>query len=181
MKTLTKFLCSALLLAMVVHLSGCSLFESLEKKEELPPITQEGKNTFGCLVNGKLWLPKGNDGTPNFSLSYDPTFMGGAFNISTYRYYGDGANDRQSITIFLDSVSIAGKYDLFTSDKRGSIFNDWNSCIYYPDELVYKKGHITITKLDLQKQVVAGTFEFIIFKKDCDTIRVTQGRFDKKI
>ncbi|HEY2722945.1 MAG TPA: hypothetical protein VGI82_14530, partial [Chitinophagaceae bacterium] len=24
---------------------------------ELPPITQEGRNTFGCKVNGKVWVP----------------------------------------------------------------------------------------------------------------------------
>jgi hypothetical protein len=30
----------------------------------LPPITTEGKNTFGCKVNGKIWLPKGGGGSP---------------------------------------------------------------------------------------------------------------------
>ncbi len=24
---------------------------------ELPPITQEGKNTFGCKIDGKIWVP----------------------------------------------------------------------------------------------------------------------------
>lgn len=35
--------------------------------EELPVATQEGKNTCGFLVNGKVWLPKGRrgDGSPN--------------------------------------------------------------------------------------------------------------------
>ena len=26
--------------------------------QQLPPITTEGKNTFGCLVNGQVWLPE---------------------------------------------------------------------------------------------------------------------------
>ncbi|MCW3074373.1 MAG: hypothetical protein JWP69_1442 [Flaviaesturariibacter sp.] len=35
--------------------------------DKLPPITQNGANTFGCLVNGKVWLPKGysTNGAPN--------------------------------------------------------------------------------------------------------------------
>lgn len=39
----------------------CPLFYGScdEDKNELPPITMEGKNTFGCLANGKLWSSKG--------------------------------------------------------------------------------------------------------------------------
>jgi hypothetical protein len=39
-------------------------FSSLQCKKDkntpstvLPPITQEGKNTFGCKVNGEVWVP----------------------------------------------------------------------------------------------------------------------------
>jgi hypothetical protein len=28
------------------------------QQQQLPPITTEGKNTFGCLVNGEVWLPE---------------------------------------------------------------------------------------------------------------------------
>ena len=39
----------------------CPLFYSAcnEDEDELPPITMEGRNTFGCLVNGELFLPNG--------------------------------------------------------------------------------------------------------------------------
>ena len=30
----------------------------ITEEEKLPPATQEGKNTFGCLVDGKAWVPK---------------------------------------------------------------------------------------------------------------------------
>jgi|GEM_PF-4482748 len=63
------------LVSLLFSLNGCFLFP--EPKEELPPITQTGANTFGFLLNGQVWLPKGSDGTPNLTSSYDPTFMGG--------------------------------------------------------------------------------------------------------
>jgi hypothetical protein len=30
-----------------------------EYGDKLPPETQNGNNTFGCLLNGKVWLPEG--------------------------------------------------------------------------------------------------------------------------
>jgi len=50
-----------------------ALFATCKKKDppigtnaiaQLPPITTTGANTFGCLVNGEVWLPKGS--FPNF-------------------------------------------------------------------------------------------------------------------
>ena len=45
---------------------------------QLPPATQTGANTFGCLVNGQPYTPKGNTGASNFGVTYDPSFRGGA-------------------------------------------------------------------------------------------------------
>jgi hypothetical protein len=45
--------------------------------EKLPAATQEGKNTCGFLVNGKVWVARGDNGYPNLSCSYDETYMGG--------------------------------------------------------------------------------------------------------
>ncbi len=28
------------------------------EKEQLPPATQSGKGTFGCKVNGEVWVPE---------------------------------------------------------------------------------------------------------------------------
>jgi len=41
--------------------------------DSLPPATQTGANTLGCLVNGKVFVPKGHGGTgrPNPHVQYD--------------------------------------------------------------------------------------------------------------
>lgn len=46
---------------------------------QLPPETQTGANTFGCYVNGQLWLPEGKPmaGASNFRIDYDPTLSKG--------------------------------------------------------------------------------------------------------
>ncbi len=53
----------------------------LSTTEQLPPATQEGKNTFGFLLNGKVWVPKGNSGSSNPSWYYDAGLNNGSFNM----------------------------------------------------------------------------------------------------
>jgi hypothetical protein len=72
-----------LLASISIFLQSCDLFGTIDNKDKLPPATQEGNHTFGCLVNGSLWLPKGNDGTSNLDLSYDPGYAGGLFDLRT--------------------------------------------------------------------------------------------------
>ena len=36
-------------------------------------------------------------------------------------------------------------------------------------------------RLDLSAGIIAGTFAFTLYKPGCDSVRVTQGRFDKKL
>ena len=76
------------------HFSSCIE----EGAEVLPEATMEGKNTFGCLVNGEVWLPKGYAGYSNLDISYDPYYAGGAFGLSTYRLIDE--SNEQYIYIF---------------------------------------------------------------------------------
>ena len=144
----------------------------------LPPATQEGKNTFGCLMNGEVWVPVGYNGFPNLDLSYDPGFRGGVFNLAAYRIDGE---DRENFSIGSDSIQGPGKYYFSTSNR------DWRSALYadtdcwYVDDTDFIEGHFSINYFDLDNQIISGTFAFTLAKPDCDTIRVKDGRFDMKI
>jgi hypothetical protein len=54
-------------------------------EDQLPAATQTGANTFGCLVNGQPYTPKGNVGMTNFAVLYEPSPNGAGLNILTYR------------------------------------------------------------------------------------------------
>ena len=57
----TAFTVSAL---CVLLFTSMTCKKSYIEKNELPPITQTGANTFGCYVNGEIFLPrKGMYGT----------------------------------------------------------------------------------------------------------------------
>jgi len=48
-----------LFFAIVLTLCGCNNDDN--NNETLPPATQIGANTAGCLVDGEILIPKGNN------------------------------------------------------------------------------------------------------------------------
>jgi hypothetical protein len=42
----------------------------LEKLDKYAPISTEGKNVFGMMINGKAWLPKGDHRFSDMGASY---------------------------------------------------------------------------------------------------------------
>ncbi len=167
----------------LLFMSGCELFKSADKTDQLPPATQEGKNTFGCLVNGKVWLPKGNNGTANLDASYDPNFQGASiFDLSAYKINTD--IDRQYFYLFATNVTTGGSYDL-SSVQLGTITFDYSyesstDCNYNRDSVVFRTGTLTISKFDLGQGIISGKFLGVLARPNCDTLKITEGRFDMK-
>ncbi|GAA4352522.1 hypothetical protein GCM10023185_12310 [Hymenobacter saemangeumensis] len=151
--------------------------------DQLPPATQTGANTFGCLVNGQPWTPKGNNGTSNYTVSYDPAYRYGTLNVGAYRYVGKGTNDYQIVGIYSDSLRHTGVCKILPRGRHGaSVVDRMNGCEAHSiDAGTFCRGQFTITRLDLQAGIVSGTFSFTLYKPGCDSIRVTDGRFDRKL
>ncbi len=154
---------------------------------ELPAATQEGKNTFGCLVNGKVWTPDGRTGLmSNLVVSYEPDpVRGGNLNISAYNYAGAN-NSKQTIQLSAGPIFQVRTYSLDFPMTEGlaNYYDQGNASPcnrYFYNDVSYRRGTLTLTRLDQSAGVIAGTFEFKIAKPGCDTVRVTQGRFDWKL
>ncbi len=86
--------------------------------QQLPSETMEGKGTFGCLVNGEVWLPS-------------PTFWGSITAVSSYpdqfaitgkRYtYPDGIQIMETITVgVLNGITGPGTY-ILDGDPGGGV------------------------------------------------------------
>ena len=152
--------------------------------EQLPPATQTGANTFGCLVNGQAWTSKTSSGYGAYLVQYEPGVnnpLGGNLNIRL-------TSDNNKMKVFLsagpifrvrsfalDSAATEGTASYFDRDRAYPC----NEVLNY--DATYLTGNLTLTRLDEQAGVISGTFEFKLAKPGCDTIRVTQGRFDHRI
>jgi hypothetical protein len=153
---------------------------------QLPPATQTGAGTFGCLINGQPYTPQGRVGLgPNFDVSYDPGFNGGDLVVRTYRLYSNNIK-QQYLGINGRNISSTGTYlfglsrdanVFFTDDGRQAPCDNYDS--HRSD--TFTKGTLTVTRLDLQAGIISGTFNFIIAKPGCDTLKITHGRFDDKL
>lgn len=160
---------------------------ALTEQEKLPPITETGANTFGCLVDGKAWLPNGSKpqtGGPNIQVYVDPTFQGGRFSITGNQYNIPGSD----ISIGSTNCTSAGLFNLSNSANVAgyykTILGSMPCQISSTDPGTFKTGFLSITKYDLNTGIFSGTFEFKLYNSQSlcgDTIRITNGRFDVKI
>jgi hypothetical protein len=155
--------------------------------EKLPPITQTGANTFGCLVNGVAWLPNGSGGLfdSRIELYVDPTFQGGQFNITAHQFNNPssfisvGSNNCTNVGIYSFNAPQSPNYTQYRFSPPPTYYNIVSST----DGTTNSLGNLHITRYDLSNRIFSGTFEAILYDptKWPDTIRITQGRFDKKL
>ncbi|WP_026955752.1 DUF6252 family protein [Algoriphagus vanfongensis] len=151
-----------------------SLWKDIKPKselEKLPPITQTGENTFGCLTNGKAMVA-------NNSLYVTAIYQGGILQIGGQM---DKSDTSQSVRILvLDPIVVGETYDLKNEVTGGKAkflrYKDVHECRYEAEHIF--EGKITYSKIDRTNFVVSGTFEFSASNETCDTVRVADGRFD---
>jgi len=156
-------------------LIGCSLFEPddawlkpIPPSNTLPPITQTGANTFGCKVNGQVWLPT--------TVWVD--YHNGGMVISANNWYGFHSD--VIITISEFTAFKPGNYELSANTSyisKGSYRNGKD--MYYTDSIYL--GNLTINRLDSVNSILSGTFSFDAKNASTgEVIHVTEGRFDNK-
>lgn len=172
------------LMATITIMVGCKKEDSLQDElSKLPPATQTGANTFGCLINGKVFVPKGYNGTgtPNPNRQIDIGLSGlPYFNITASQL------DKEHVSqgnIFISVGHITGSGEYFYPDDFNFLAG-WkplgNCGIIAFDTTIYKWGYAILTKYDLTNRIISGIFNFKYKTLTCDTVYVTDGRFDFK-
>lgn len=153
-----------------------------DPEPQLPPETQTGANTFGCIVNGKLWLPFQEDGSPAINAYLGSS---GTFALAAFLEVGKtntGGKISNSIALGLKGLNKIGIYYLDERNTYIDYANKQIKCYYlcYNKPSFYYTGKIEITRFDLGNNIVSGKFEATLKVPDCDTIKITNGRFDVK-
>lgn len=179
-----KYLLSAVLLLLLTGLS-CKKNKHAEE-EKLPAITQTGANTFGCLINGKAWLPAGHEyPTSNYRVNINPRDS----NV-LIRVYRKTSTIREDLYFNSDTIKAIGTYLITDTTRTRNGFHKSTSnlstdfCNIRYDVMVQRQGFLKITRYDLSNGIISGEFEVSMVNPDCgygDTIKITKGRFDKKL
>ncbi|MEO6868077.1 MAG: DUF6252 family protein [Ginsengibacter sp.] len=178
-----------LLLASLIFISltasECKKHKSGNPIDQLPAETQTGANTFGCLINGQVFLPKGPSLNPiltcYYQYIYSPSSSGYVFQVAAR----DNSHPSilNSVNILCDSVKLEesktytlqevvrglsrGNYRHFTDTSLDDFFT------YSPFS-----GELFLKRFDETNQIASGTFWFNAVDTNGDTVHVTDGRFD---
>ncbi len=135
--------------------------------EKLPPATQEGKNTFGCLVNGKAWVTE---------TSID---CGAVYQLGILQIYSKFFNPTRRVSLILTENGTAITTQDYSVLNFPRAYAEATAvCLYEPSNTF--AGKLSITKIDRSNYIISGLFEFSTAINRCDTLKITNGRFDIK-
>ena len=150
--------------------------------EKLPAATQEGKNTFGCLVDGKAWAPKwGGLLKPGITPYYNNIL--GNFSVKAYHYQSQDFSSAVTIGQEMIPIFDPGTYTMDVGLTSYRVTSD--TCVdpILSNRRIYRNinGIFEITRLDVSTGIISGTFEFDAVSETCqDTVHISDGRFDIK-
>jgi hypothetical protein len=147
--------------------------------EKLPPATQTGARTFGCLLDGVAFVPDNRNLAKQCVYQY--------FNGYYFSLQGNTYPKNQLIGLGLSTHNLKieeGKTYILQDNIDGNA----SGFYYFGDDITgvnelkrtsdIEKGEMKITKLDFTKHIVSGTFWYDI--KDSKGIihQIREGRFD---
>ena len=165
--------------------------EPLSPEKQLPPKTQEGKNTLGCLIDGRAYVmcagpidasPILGNGSPIHVSTGLPDFR--SFGIDTRDECSDDnpdPYDTLSLTIWLDeNDKVTVKYADYANFGKDGKTCQINDNFRYHDTLS-PINFIKVTYFQPNRRIIAGEFEFDLYTPGCtDTLHLRKGRFDVK-
>ncbi|SEP74160.1 hypothetical protein SAMN05421824_0200 [Hyunsoonleella jejuensis] len=179
-----------LLLLLVMALNACNNNDdtSTNPIDQLPPATQTGANTIGCLVNGEALLPKGSPlAGPVKSAFYQLIDGEYFFGLSFSNKKGQSMKGLSIGVLRMElsenQIIILDKNALNDGDFKGG--GEYSSSVdvftgsdYFTNSI--QQGEIIITHLDESEQNISGTFWFdaVNHLDGEDIVEIREGRFD---
>ncbi len=144
--------------------------------DQLPPATQTGENTFGALLDGEPFIPSG--GTNPLDCVYQLINGERFFNLQGNRRDDNFNLIRLSLSTNAKELVEGETYQL-EANEVGNVFGAFflNATQTFTDGLE-NRGSITINNLDVNMQVISGTFQFEIIDGEGTLRIITDGRFD---
>ncbi len=176
------------ILLLVLTFFNCS--NNDDPQDQLPPITETGANTFGCIINGEVLIPKNSNGIPN-ARGLEAYYKDNKTFILDANNYSD-SNSNGKLYIYIYNLNSEGNFPLGLSEGLSSFYFEPNYshlwCRVYDQTTGNKKyisttdsGSVQITRFDEVNNIVSGIFEnltLVNIDNSNDKIQITNGRFD---
>jgi len=187
---------------LFITLTACDKDDNTQnQQDQLPPITTTGANTAGCIINGKVLIPKNGSqaigGPPLYGMNVNAGINFSEPIIGDDYWQLEIANKRDpnsaGIVLWIKDMQ-QGIGNYIINQSNGELYADGpnnNQVIAGIKENGVQKtywsgnnaGTITITRFDYLNGIRSGIFNVTLYNKDNPTeiIQVTDGRFDINI
>jgi hypothetical protein len=138
----------------------------------LPNATQTGADIFACRINGANWISKSDIYSIIGHFNDDSLVAIGAhggnfyFSALSLKLLGNTLQNSNY------QITSAGPYRFYLSSDR--------DCHGYitPTFFYATEGNVALTKIDKTYKIISGIFNCKIPVASCDTLVITEGRFD---
>jgi hypothetical protein len=142
--------------------------------DQLPPPTQTGENTFGCILDGQVFKP--DNGSDSLGCFYQ--LVEGEYYFSLHAF-----RDINNTFIALGIGAIKkqifqGQTYILDSKIDGNTFGIYNFGINFYNTNSTHRGELYVTKLDTINQIVSGTFWYDVIDSNGVIHKIRDGRFD---
>ncbi|GAA3931184.1 DUF6252 family protein [Hymenobacter algoricola] len=161
------------ILLFILGLLSASACKKETEVDALPKATQEGKHTFGCLVNGKAFLPESAQAIsitrrkPLEAYVYRTDLLVSAMGQG---YVEFALRNAFKPGTYLLGKTSSGSYGTYT-EGAGRHYTDAD----HP-------GTVTLTRIDTVAKIASGTFQFTAFAYHSgEIVTITEGRFDTRL
>jgi hypothetical protein len=175
-----KMLLITTTVTMLFTFSQCK--KDKNKEPQLPPETTTGAMTFGCKVNGKVFVPKDGNGRPGLFVQYvnlgNVPNGGWHLNIPAYNYSTNrGINIQTDSLLLLEGMAYDFKRLKGFPLTFYEVLNNGATEIF--GKLDNDMGNLFIKRHDQANRILAGTFYFTGTKISTgEKVNITDGRFD---
>jgi hypothetical protein len=187
------------ILILIIFIASCSNDENSNPGALLPPETQTGANTFGCLIDGKILLPlSGNTSqiNPLYGGRLTRGFAEFDFDYYELEIIDHKSTPRASLFFHMHNAPANGLGTFTINESNGltsidglehhyihcNIFNS-ESNSYQRYISFQNSGNFTISRLTPSTgsgTIISGTFNCKLrnINDPTDVIEITDGRFD---
>ncbi len=159
------------LLLLLTSLSCLSLHCKKESElEKLPPATTTGRQTFGCLVNGKAFRAKIGS-----CKMYRGVYHDGLVEMEVELV------DRRIYFATEGIITKPGDYFIPYTPPQNNVFVYQGDGYFISYNTPSGYAFLRITRLDSIQHYIAGQFDFTLFNSSgTASVHVSNGRFDLK-
>lgn len=164
-------------LLFLTQCSKCKTDDPAPKEPQLPAETQSGQRILGGRANGIVF-------STMTTTRVNSTWACSGFCLDVNGSVVVGTEEeRTAISLSINGDLSAGNIFPMVNTPPSSPTGNYGAVNYTSYQCDYEatrllKGQVILTRFDPVERIAAGRFSFTLYKPGCDTLRVTDGRFD---